>query len=126
MRIFVGQYELLVAAACSGLNSIISLTAISLFYVYLRHQARWRYALFLVLLVVPIALLANFMRVIILILLTYYAGEATAQGFLHNFAGLFMFAIALVTIFAIDELVRPLWQRRKVRPSEPRSAGAPA
>ncbi len=126
VRIFVGQYELLVAAACSGLNSIISLTAISLFYVYLRHQARWRYALFLVLLVVPIALLANFMRVIILILLTYYAGEATAQGFLHNFAGLFMFAIALVTIFAIDEIVRPLWQRRKVRPSEPRSAGAPA
>ena len=118
VRIYIGQYELLVAAACSGLNSIISLTAISLFYVYLRHQAHWRYALFLVLLVIPVAMLANFMRVIILILLTYYAGEATAQGFLHNFAGLFMFGIALLTIFAIDEAVRPLWRRtRWGRPS---------
>lgn len=115
VRIFIGQYELLVAAACSGLNSLISLTAITLFYVYLRHQAEWRYALLLVLLVIPIALLANFIRVIILILLTYHAGEATAQGFLHNFAGLFMFAIALGLMFALDELIRPLWRRHAAR-----------
>ena len=112
VRIFIGQYELLVAAACSGLNSIISLTAISLFYVYLRHQAEWRYALLLVVLVIPIALLANFARVLILILLTYHAGEATAQGFLHNFAGIFMFAIALGLTFLLDELIRPIWKRR--------------
>ena len=115
VRIFIGQYELLVAAACSGLNSLISLTAITLFYVYLRHQAEWRYALLLVLLVIPIALFANFLRVLILILLTYYAGEATAQGFLHNFAGLFMFAIALGLMFAMDELIRPIWRRRAER-----------
>lgn len=115
VRIFIGQYELLVAAACSGLNSLISLTAITLFYVYLRHQAEWRYALLLVLLVIPIALFANFLRVLILILLTYYAGEATAQGFLHNFAGLFMFAIALGIMFAMDELIRPIWHRRAER-----------
>ncbi|TCD04862.1 exosortase [Erythrobacteraceae bacterium CFH 75059] len=117
VRIFIGQYELLVAAACSGLNSLISLTAITLFYVYLRHQAEWRYALFLVLLVIPVALLANFARVLILILLTYHAGEATAQGFLHNFAGLFMFAIALGIMFALDELLRPLWYRYQQRRS---------
>lgn len=112
VRIYIGQYELLVAAACSGLNSIISLTAISLFYVYLRHQAEWRYALLLVVLVIPIAMIANFARVLILILLTYHAGEATAQGFLHNFAGIFMFAIALGLTFALDELIRPIWNRK--------------
>ncbi|NVD45758.1 exosortase V [Qipengyuania atrilutea] len=112
VRIFIGQYELLVAAACSGLNSIISLTAISLFYVYLRHQAEWRYALLLVILVIPIALMANFARVLILILLTYHAGEATAQGFLHNFAGIFMFAVALGLTFLLDELIRPIWKKR--------------
>lgn len=111
VRIYIGQYELLVAAACSGLNSIISLTAISLFYVFLRHQADWRYASLLVLLVIPLAMAANFARVLILILLTYHMGEATAQGFLHNFAGLFMFAIALAMIFAADELLRPIWYR---------------
>jgi exosortase len=109
VRIYIGQYELLVAAACSGLNSIISLSAISLFYIYLRHQADWRYALLLILLVIPVALLANFARVLILILLTYHSGEAAAQGFLHNFAGIFMFAIAILAIYVIDELIRPVW-----------------
>jgi exosortase len=109
--IFIGQYQLLVAAACSGMNSIISLSAITLFYIYLRHEANWRYAALLALLIVPIALLANFIRVLILILLTYHAGEATAQGFLHNFAGLSMFMIALLTMFAIDAQLKPLWQR---------------
>lgn len=109
VMIYVGQYELLVAAACSGLNSIISLSAISLFYIYMRHEAEWRYAAFLVLLIVPVALIANLVRVIILILLTYHAGDAAAQGFLHNFAGIVMFSVALLTIFALDAMLKPIW-----------------
>ena len=109
VMIYVGQYELLVAAACSGLNSIISLSAISLFYIYIRHEAEWRYAAFLVLLIVPVALIANLVRVMILILLTYHAGDAAAQGFLHNFAGILMFGVALLTIFALDAVLKPIW-----------------
>jgi exosortase len=115
VRIYIGQYELLVAAACSGLNSIISLSAISLFYIYLRHQANWRYALLLATLIVPVALAANFVRVIILILLTYHAGEAAAQGFLHNFAGILMFAVALLLIFSLDEGLTRFWRSRQHR-----------
>ncbi|QGN56540.1 exosortase V [Novosphingobium sp. Gsoil 351] len=111
VSIYIGQYELLVAAACSGLNSIVALSAISLFYIYMRHRAEWPYAVVLVLFIVPVALLGNFVRVLILILLTYHAGEAAAQGFLHNFAGLVMFAAALLAIFAIDAALRPLWER---------------
>ena len=37
--------------------------------------------------------------------------EAAAQGFLHNFAGILMFAIALLTIFGLDLLLKPLWDR---------------
>lgn len=111
VTIYIGQYELLVAAACSGINSIISLSAISLFYIYMRHKAEWLYALLLVFLIVPVALVANFFRVLILILLTYHAGEAAAQGFMHNFAGIVMFAIALLTIFAADEVLKPLWDK---------------
>lgn len=111
VRIYIGQYELLVAAACAGINSIISLSAISLFYIYVRHQAEWRYAALLVLFIVPVALLANFVRVLILILLTYHSGEAAAQGFLHNFAGIIMFAVALTSVFALDSVLKPLWNR---------------
>ena len=116
VTIQIGQYQLLVAAACSGLNSIISLSAISLFYVYIRHQADVRYALLLSLLILPVAVLANFVRVLILILVTYYFGEAAAQGFLHSLAGLTMFVIALLGIFAADSLLHPLWRRFRKAP----------
>lgn len=115
VTIQVGQFQLLVAAACSGLNSIVALTAISLFYVYMRHQADWRYALLLTVLILPVAIFTNFVRVLILILLTYHAGDAAAQGFLHNFAGLTMFTIALLTIFALDSAIEPIWRRITTR-----------
>lgn len=116
VTIYIGQYSLLVAAACSGLNSLVSLAAISLFYIYMRHQAEWKYALFLVLLTVPVALMANFVRVLCLILLTYYAGNATAEGFLHNFAGMLMFTVAVVTMFGVDAILKPVWDRLVGKP----------
>ena len=100
----VGFLYLFVAEACAGLNSLISLSAISLFYVYLRHHANLRYSLLMILAIVPVAVFANFVRIILLVLLTYHGGEAAAQGFLHDFAGLTMFMTALITIFAIDHL----------------------
>lgn len=111
VSIYIGQYELLVAAACSGLNSLISLFALSLFYIYMRHRLHWQYALALVSVIIPIAIFANLVRVIMLILITYYMGEAAAQGFLHNFAGLLMFVVAMLSIFLVDLLLYPVWTR---------------
>jgi exosortase len=108
VTLYVAQYQLLVEDACAGLNSLISLTAISLFYIYILHNASWRYALFLMLWIVPVALLANLVRVIILVLITYHFGNAAAQGFLHSTAGLVMFASALIGIFAVDGLMTPV------------------
>ncbi|MFS0771928.1 exosortase V [Sphingomonas sp. 1P08PE] len=111
VSIYIGQFELLIAAACAGLNSLISLTAIGSFYVYLRHNASWRYTLLLVTLIFPIAVFANFLRVLILVLLTYYAGEAVAQGFLHEAAGLFMFVVSVLTIFLVDKIFTVIGHR---------------
>jgi exosortase len=106
VTIQIGQYQLLVAAACAGLNSLITLTALTLFYVYLTHRAEWRYMLPLAVAGVPIAIFSNLVRVLILIMLTYYAGDAAAQGFLHNFAGMTTFAVSLVSIYLIDKLAQ--------------------
>ena len=104
VTIQIAQYELLVAAACAGLNSIISLGAICLFYGYLRHRQNFPAFVVIALSVIPIAVFSNFVRVLILILITYYLGESAAQGFLHDFAGMTMFAVALFTVFLIDSL----------------------
>ena len=121
VTINIGQYQLLVAAACAGLNTIISLSAISLFYVYVRHRADLLYVGILAVLIIPVALFANFLRVLILILLTYHFGEATGQGFMHDFAGLFMFVIALGVMFVLDAAVHPIYQaKRKAVPTNGR------
>ena len=108
VTIYVAQYQLLVEDACAGLNSLISLTAIGLFYVYVMRNSNWRYSLLLLALVVPIAILANCVRVAALVLLTYYFGDAVAQGFLHKFAGMVTFTSALLLIFVIDAGLTPV------------------
>lgn len=104
----IGQYELLVAAACAGLNSIVTLTALCLFYVYLRHRSNPVAFLVIAIAAVPVAIIANFVRVLALVLITYYFGESAAQGFVHDFAGLLMFSVALLAVFAIDAAAAPL------------------
>lgn len=113
VMIYVGQYQLLVAAACAGLNSLITLSALTLFYVYLSHKSNWKYMIVLIAAVIPIAIFANLMRVLILILLTVHAGEAAAQGFLHNFAGMTTFAVSLVSIYVFDQLCQKIFGLRK-------------
>jgi exosortase len=103
--IYVAQYQLLVEDACSGMNSIFGLLAISLFYIYLMRGGSWWYSLILGVLSVPIAILANIIRIVILILLTYYAGDDVAQGFLHMVAGVFVFATALILMFVVDTVL---------------------
>jgi len=112
VTIQIGQYQLLVAAACAGLNSIVTLGALCLFYVYLRHRSNFTAFIVVALAAIPVAMFSNFIRVIVLVLVTYYLGEAAAQGFVHDFAGLLMFAVALLTIFAIDQIATPLYPRR--------------
>ncbi len=111
VTLYVAHYQLLVEDACSGLNSIISLTSISLFYIYLLHNASWRYSVVLLFWILPAALFANLVRVITLVLITYHLGDAAAQGFLHSAAGMVMFVAALLTIFMIDTALTPLRRR---------------
>ena len=67
--------------------------------------AGWRYSLVLLCLIVPVAILANMIRIMLLVLLTWHAGDAVTQGFLHNSAGFLMFVLALGMIIALDALL---------------------
>lgn len=108
VTIYVASYQLLVEDACAGLNSLVSLSAIGLFYVYMLRGSNWRYSLLLLALVIPIAVAANMIRVAALVLITYYFGNAAAQGYLHNFAGMVTFTSALLFIFLVDKILTPV------------------
>ncbi len=100
----IGSYSLLIADACSGLNSMVALSGIGLLYVYLAgHQSRAHNAA-LLLSILPIAFLANIIRVILLVLITYYRGESSGKAF-HDHAGLLEVAMAFGGFFAFDRLL---------------------
>jgi exosortase/archaeosortase family protein len=61
--------------------------------------------------VIPAAIFANFVRVMILILITYYYGDSAAQGFLHGAAGLATFVMAILFIFGVDSFLTPIRRR---------------
>jgi exosortase len=105
VTIYVSKYQLLMEDACSGMNSLVGLTAISLLYIYLLRGSSVRYSLLMTAFVVPIAIFGNILRVMILILLTYFFGDEVAQGFLHYTAGFLLFAIDLILVFAVDSVL---------------------
>ncbi len=115
VTIFVGQYQLLVEDACSGMNSLVGLIAVSLLYIYLMRGSSWFYSLVLVIFIVPIAIVANIIRIMTLILLTYYFGNEVAQGFLHFTAGMLLFTTALLCVFGLDKLLALIQSRVRRR-----------
>ncbi|MGV6802109.1 MAG: exosortase/archaeosortase family protein [bacterium] len=104
--IAVGSYELFIADACAGLNSLVALTALGAVYLYFVRKQGWRRNAVLFMAMFPIAIIANLCRVLMLILITHYGGYNLGQVFMHEIAGLFMFALALLFVFALDEFWR--------------------
>lgn len=101
----IGPYQLLVADACSGLHSMLSLSALGALYLYLLRDRSWLKNWLLLASILPIAFAANVVRVIALTLVTYHFGDAAGQGFLHGFAGIMLFVAAIVGLFVLDALL---------------------
>jgi exosortase B len=108
----IGQYQLLVSEACAGLQTMFTLEAMGLLYASLMNHRSWVRNASLALLVIPVAFSANVVRVMILVLVTYYFGDAAGRGFIHGFAGMVLFAVGLVFIMAADRGLGALLPRR--------------
>jgi len=120
----IGQYQLLVANACAGLQTLLTLEALGLFYLNLvRHTSPFR-NITLAIFIIPISFSANVIRVIVLTLITYYFGDAAGQGFLHGFAGMVLFISALALILALDTLLQFVVSRYQARRGGPQGAKA--
>ncbi len=105
----VGPYHLLLADACSGMNSLISLAAVGLLYLHLTARRNVWHTLVLLASIVPIAVTTNIVRVLILTLITYHLGDEAGQGFLHEFAGFVMFLIAVFALAFVDAILRKIF-----------------
>ena len=98
----IGQYQMLVADACSGLHSMYSLSALGTLFMYLMGRRSVAHNAIMLAAILPVAFAANIVRVIILVLLTYHFGDEVGQGFLHGAAGLVLMLVALGFLFLLD------------------------
>ena len=111
----IGQYMLLVADACAGLHTLLTLEALGLLYLNLVRRDSLFRNVGLAILIVPISFTANVIRVMTLSLITYHFGDAAGQGFLHGFAGMVLFLSALLLIIGFDTVLQTFEAARQRR-----------
>ncbi|XHS80383.1 exosortase B [Burkholderiaceae bacterium UC74_6] len=109
----VGPYQLMVADACAGLNSMFTLEALGMLYMNLMQYKSAKRNVLLALALIPTAFVANVCRVIILVLVTYYFGDEAGQGFVHGFAGMVLFMVALMLMLVYDKGLGFFFERRQ-------------
>jgi exosortase len=109
----VGQYQLLVADACSGLNTMFSLSALGLLFMYMTARASLTHNVIMLVSILPIAFIANVIRVLVLILITYHFGDEAGQGYLHGSAGIVLLLVSLIALFILDAILARIFKPRK-------------
>ena len=93
-----------VVEACSGIRSLMSLLALAAGYGYLVERSiavRW----FLVLAMIPLAIVSNGTRVMITAIMATYIGRQAAEGFMHEFSGWVIFVVATVLFLGLHSLI---------------------
>lgn len=94
------DYTFEVAIPCSGLKSIIAMSALGALIAYLVEGPRWK-RLLLFLMAFPVALLANLIRIFVTLVLGNSLGPATAEGFFHTCSGAMVFIVAFAGLMLI-------------------------
>lgn len=99
-----------VAEACSGIRSLMSLTTLAIIYGYLM-EPRTSFRVLLAVASIPIAVIANSLRIIGTGLLVQYWDPDKAQGFFHTFSGWLIFVVSLILLFLLHRSLQLLWPK---------------
>jgi exosortase len=104
-----------VADACSGIRSLMSLTTLAVIYGYITERSS-PVRMVLALASLPIAVIANSLRVVGTGLLVQYWDPDKAQGFFHEFQGWLMFVASLGLLCLLHKCIRIIWPDEKNHP----------
>lgn len=100
-----GGTTLLVGTVCSGLRFLVSLTALGALVALVSDlSARRRWVLFG--LSVPVAFLANVLRILALVLITAVWGQGATRGTVHDVSGVLVFVVSLAALFGLERLLQ--------------------
>lgn len=101
-----------VAQACSGIRSLLSLGTLAIIYGYLMETRNWMRTV-LALASIPIAVVANSLRIVGTGLLVQYWDPDKAEGFFHAFSGWLIFVVSLGLLFLLHHLLMLIWPAKE-------------
>ncbi len=102
--VYTDNFDMVLEPGCSGLSYTFALLYTGVLMAAL--SQRTRLAKMLVIgSVIPVALLANGLRVFFIGLIGYHYGSAMAESVYHEYGGFLFFGIALLSLFAMTALV---------------------
>ena len=96
--------QLEVAEACSGIRSIQALTMLAVIFMSMLKDG-WKRETVMIVSAVPIALIANIVRISGTGVLAHFYGDKAARGFLHDFSGIVIFAFGFIALLGIFTLL---------------------
>lgn len=112
-----------IAAPCSGMRSLFALLVVGALFSYFRQRVLWR-RLALFSLILPIAIVANMMRILVLIFTAMVVGQQWAIGdaekevsAFHEFTGIVVFLVALLLLQLASWLLDRLFGGQGFKPS---------
>lgn len=110
--LYLPGYVLEVASACSGLKSLVLVTAVGAIYAYITQPTTFRKWL-LFLLSIPIAVIANIARIVTVAVVATHLGEKVAFSLVHDTSGIFVFVVAGILLALTGWIIE--WISKKLQ-----------
>lgn len=111
--IILPSMSLDVVEACSGLRSLMSLITVAILYSLFLERRVWMRWL-LVFFAIPVAVLANSLRIALTAILARYVNPLLAEGFFHTFSGLLLFVLSFGALAGFHALGARLTRMRVI------------
>lgn len=96
--LYFAETQLEVAEACSGIRSVMAYLMLSFLFAYLMKKNWWKKVI-VIFSAIPLALIANIVRVTGTGVIAHFYGGRIARGFLHEFSGIVVFIFGFMLLF---------------------------
>ncbi len=103
--VYLPNTSLTIGSPCSGLRSLISLTALGALFAYLSDLSRVKKVI-LFISAIPLALAANVLRIGMLLWVAYVYGHNVATGRFHDISGILVFIFAIVGLMIVNRVLQ--------------------
>jgi len=109
-----GGFDLDVADACSGIRSLIAITALTAIYANITQREAWKqWVIFFM--SIPLAIIGNIVRIFTTGIVAEAFGTDMAMQLYHDFSGFIIFMVVFILLISVGSMLDRKWLEEKKR-----------